>query len=238
VERAAKLEKVVRELQPDCLISGRLGGESQSDYDSEGDNAIPELSRAGAWETPATLNDTWGFKKNDHNWKKPENLTFKLVDIVSKGGNYLLNVGPDGEGVIPQPSYDMLRAVGRWLQTNGEAIYGAGRSPFGGEFGAYRPTKTDKKGKPVFAALRDWRCTTKPGKLYVHLFKWPAGRFELNGVKGRVTNTYFLADPQRASLTVSQQGDRVTIALPGESPDPIATVLCLDVAASPTTRVH
>ncbi|MFO1530759.1 MAG: alpha-L-fucosidase [Kiritimatiellia bacterium] len=101
----------MRELQPQCLVSGRPGGRSQSDYASEGD--IP-AARADAWETPATLNDTWGFKKHDHNWKKPEDLTFKLVDIVSKGGNYLLNVGPDGEGVIPQPSQDMLRKVGAW----------------------------------------------------------------------------------------------------------------------------
>ena len=84
---------------------------------------------------PATINHTWGFRTDDTDWKSPGQIVFKLVDIVSKGGNYLLNVGPTAEGVIPQPSQDILRTVGRWLQANGEAIYGAGASPFGEEFG-------------------------------------------------------------------------------------------------------
>ncbi len=195
VERAARLEKTVRGLQTDCLISGRLGGDSQSDYASEGDNSIPNLSRGGAWETPATLNGTWGFKKNDHNWKKPETLIFKLAGIVSKGGNYLLNVGPDGEGVIPQPGQDVLRAVGRWPKVNGESIYGAGRSPFGAEFGEYSSTAKDRRGRPLFQARTAWRCTTRPGKLYLHLFQWPAGAFELKGVQGRAAKAYLLAGP-------------------------------------------
>jgi alpha-L-fucosidase len=232
VERAARFEKLVRSLQPDCLISGRLGGESQSDYDSEGDNAIPNLSRAGAWETPATLNSSWGFKKNDHNWKKPETLIFKLADIVSKGGNYLLNVGPDGEGVIPQPSQDMLLAVGRWLRTNGESIYGAGRTPFGPEFGAYNATEKDRRGRPLFQARAEWRCTTKPGKLYLHLFKWPAGSFTLDGVQGRATRAYLLADTRRTPLKLSQAAGRVSIALPQSAPDPIDSVVCLELAGT------
>lgn len=229
VERAARLEKVVHELQPGCLVSGRLGGKSQSDYDSEGDNAIPNLARAGAWETPATLNDTWGFKKSDHNWKKPEDLTFKLVDIISKGGNYLLNVGPDGDGVIPQPSQDMLRVVGHWLKVNGESIYGAGRSPFGEEFGAFSKTQTDRKGKPVFQPRNGWRCTTKSGRLYIHVFQWPAGPLELPALKNKVLKATLLAAPERA-VTFKQTGSGVVVSLPGQAPDSIASVLRLDIA--------
>src|SRR4030095_11934344 len=92
-----------------------------------------------------TINDTWGFRKDDTNWKSAGQIAFKLVDIVSKGGNYLLNVGPTAEGVIPQPSADVLRTVGRWLKVNGEAVYGAGASPFGDEFGEW----TSKDGKDV-----------------------------------------------------------------------------------------
>ena len=130
-ERAAKFENLVHELQPKCLVSGRIGQGSHNDYDSTGDNRIPELPRAGDWETPATLNHTWGYKKDDHDWKTSGQLVFNLVDIVSKGGNYLLNVGPTAEGVIPQPSQDSLRGVGKWMKVNGEAIYGCGTTAFG-----------------------------------------------------------------------------------------------------------
>ena len=233
VERAGKLEKLVHDLQPDCLISGRLGGKFQSDYDSEGDNRIPNLSRAGAWETPATLNDTWGFKKNDHNWKTPADVTFKLVDIVSKGGNYLLNVGPDGDGVIPQPSQDTLRGVGRWLKINGESIYGASRSSFGEEFGKFSKTRGGKHGKASFEPRNQWRCTTKPGKLYIHIFDWPASeKFKLSMVKDGIAKAYLLADPSRTALDLQKGGSAVNLALPTEPPDRIDTVVCCETTAT------
>ena len=246
-ERSAKLEKTVRELQPHCLISGRLGGNFQSDYESEGDNQIPDLARAGAWETPATLNDTWGFKKKDHHWKAADNVIFKLVDIVSKGGNYLLNVGPDGAGVIPQPSQDTLRGVGRWLKINGEAIYGAGRTPFGeelGEIGKIQPEKqsrveqqwrcevcgANQKRPTTFVPPTQWRCTAQPGKLFIHIFDWPKdGKFQLPAVKAKIAKAYLLADPNHVGLPVTQSLGGVAIALPAQAPDLIASVVCLEV---------
>ena len=118
------------------------------------------------WETPATINDTWGFKVNDHNWKSTTDLIRKLVDIVSKGGAYLLNVGPTAEGTIPQPSVERLLAMGEWLKVNGEAVYDTRPGPIQGV---------------------DWlRTTVKPGRLYLHVFEWPAGGvLEIPGIEGQ-----------------------------------------------------
>ena len=103
-------------------------------------------------------------RNDDTDWKSPGQIAFKLVDIVSKGGNYLLNVGPTAEGVIPQASQDILRTVGRWLQVNGEAVYGAGATPFGEELGeAGARGAKDVRGNPLFLAQTEWRVTTKPG---------------------------------------------------------------------------
>jgi len=228
-DRAQRFIDIVHTLQPACLIDGRLGG--QGDYRSMGDNRIPNEVVREDWEVPATLNNTWGFKSYDDNWKSPEDLTFKLVDIVSKGGNYLLNVGPTSEGVIPQPSQDNLRAVGRWLKVNGEAIYGAGVTPFGDELGAYDPQKKDSKGNRVFVASKQWRCTTKPGKLFIHLFEWPVGSFELPPIQEKVTKAYLLADPQKKGLAVRQNGQKWSIALPQAAPDKMDSVLVLETAA-------
>jgi alpha-L-fucosidase len=223
-DRAQRFIDIVSTLQPWSLIDGRLGG--KGDYRSMGDNQIPNQVVNEDWEVPATLNRTWGFKKDDTEWKSPADLTFKLVDIVSKGGNYLLNVGPMSNGVIPQASQDNLRAVGKWLKVNGEAIYGAGPTPFGAELGAIDNIRTDKKGNPAFAVATDWRCTTKPGKLFIHLFKYPAGQFELSNVKGKVTKSYMLAD--KKPLKVAQTGDSVKVTLPPKPTSEYASVLVLE----------
>jgi alpha-L-fucosidase len=225
-DRGQRFLDLAHQLQPATLIDGRLG--IKGDYVSMGDNAIPNTVVQGDWEVPATLNHTWGFKKDDTDWKTPEDLTFKLVDIVSKGGNYLLNVGPTSEGVIPQASQDNLRTVGRWLKVNGESIYGAGTTPFGAELGTPDPSRKDKKGNPAFVQAKDWRCTTKPGKLYIHLFKWPDGSFTIAKVNSRISKAYLLADASHKSLKVARQGDSVTVALPAQAPDKLDSVLVLE----------
>jgi alpha-L-fucosidase len=176
-----------------------------------------------------TMNDSWGYKRGDQNWKSTETLIHNLVDIVSKGGNFLLNVGPTAEGFIPEPSVERLKAIGDWMKVNSDSIYGTGPTPFGAEAGSFDPVKKGKDGKPLFNPSWVWRCTTKPGKLYLHLFKWPtSGKFEIPTVKQKVTRAYLLADPGRKPLVVSQTPKGVTITLPEKAPDPIDSVICLE----------
>ena len=116
-EHSIELRDFVHRLQPDCLVSGRIGNDV-GDYGSLGDNQIPAGRVQADYETPATLNDTWGFKSTDHHWKSTETLLLLLIDLASKGVNYLLNVGPTAAGVIPEPSAQRLRAIGAWMRTN------------------------------------------------------------------------------------------------------------------------
>ena len=122
VEESRELFDFVKALQPNCIVSGRIGNRL-GQYMSTGDNRIPLLPFDGDWEVPATLNDTWGFKTNDLNWKNPRDILDLLLKINSRGGNYLLNVGPDALGRIPQASADILRKVGEFVRLNADAVY-------------------------------------------------------------------------------------------------------------------
>jgi len=224
-ERGDRFTRIVREMQPDTLIDGRLGNEG--DYRSTGDNVIPPEASSEAWETPATINDTWGFRKDDTNWKSPGQIAFKLVDIVSKGGNYLLNVGPTAEGIIPQASAEILRTVGHWLKVNGEAVYGAGTSPFGVEFGEYTSKDAkDVRGQKLFLANNEWRVTTKPGKLYFTFFVEPRSPFEIPPVKNKLLRAYRLAD--KAPVALKTENGKTSFAMDRPMLDPMATVIVVE----------
>lgn len=228
-ERAEKFLRVVRELRPDIIMNNRLGGGFKGDTETP-ESHIPAQGYPGKdWETCMTMNGSWGYKSNDHEWKSTETLIRNLVDIASKGGNYLLNVGPTAEGIIPEPSVERLKAIGAWMKVNGEAIYGTGPTPFGTEAGSFDPVKKDKEGKPLFNPAWVWRCTTKPGKLYIHIFQWPEnGKFEIPAVKEKITKAYLLADPKHTKLQVVQGKTGVFIMLPAKAPDAIASVVCLE----------
>jgi alpha-L-fucosidase len=115
-------------LQPQILVSQRVGNE-YGDIACPGDNKIPKDANeyAGPWEGIGTMNNSWGFKHYDHDWKYPKETLFWLIELVSKGGNYMLNIGPDGEGNIPRENIDILNEIGKWLSTYGDAIYGTRR---------------------------------------------------------------------------------------------------------------
>ena len=197
-EHSIELRDFVHRLQPECLVSGRIGNDV-GDYGSLGDNQIPAGRVRADYETPATLNDTWGYKSNDHHWKSVSTLLLLLIDLASKGVNYLLNVGPTAEGVIPEPSAERLRAIGAWMAVNGEAIHGTGGSPF--------PYEHDSL-----------RMTCKPGRLFIHLLRPQTGRLVVHGLRSRVTDAEVLGleAPVGVAQDRTEAGgvDRLTLTLP------------------------
>ena len=243
-DRGVDLWNYLRELDPQLIINNRVdnmrAGMSgvSTNAAAVGDYGTPEqeippagLGRGVDWESCMTLNDHWGFNRHDEHWKSPETILHNLCDIASKGGNYLLNVGPTSEGVIPQPSVDCLASVGAWMKVNGQAVYGSGPTPFGAEAGAYSATEKDKHGKPKFIPAWDWRATTKPGKIYLIVFNWPTnGKLILPGIVGKVKQARLLATHKK--LALEQTDTSVTLALPTEAPDKIASVICIEMADS------
>ena len=212
-EHSIELRDFVHALQPDCLVSGRIGNDV-GDYGSLGDNQIPAGRVQADYETPATLNDTWGFKTHDHNWKSVETLLLLLIDLASKGVNYLLNVGPTAEGVIPEPSAERLRAIGAWLKVNGEAIYGTQGSPF--------PYEHD-----------GLRMTTRPGHLFLHLLE-PAEEVLVHGLQTRVTGARLLGSAAPVGLdqdrSAAGEVDRLRLTLPDLADCDHVPVIALDLA--------
>jgi len=210
-EQSRSLVDFVHALQPECLVSGRIGN-TLGDYAEARDNAFPEAAVDADWETPATMNDTWGFKAHDHNWKTAQELIRTLVDVTSKGGNYLLNVGPTAEGVIPQPSVDRLAVMGAWLGRNGEAVFGTRPGPVQGI---------------------DWcRSTRRAGTVYLHAFDWPTdGRIVVPRFNDTVRRASLLAGGE--ILDLQPTAGVTAIQGPASAPDPIDTVIVLETEAKP-----
>jgi alpha-L-fucosidase len=228
-ERARKLYDVAQSLRPDLIFNNRLGGGFDGDTETP-EQKIPANGFPGRdWETCMTLNHTWGYKSDDHDWKSSETLIRNLCDIASKGGNYLLNVGPTSEGLIPEPSIERLAEIGAWMKVNGAAIYGTSATPFGAELGEAVKGVSGYGQETLVSSANDWRCTSKPGKLYPIVFNWPAdGKLVLPGLRSKVVKASLLADG--TPLKSSQTPAGVVLDLPAEAPDKIASVICVEIA--------
>ncbi len=206
-EAAQKLQAVADEY-PEMLTNNRLYSEWPGDFSTPEQN-VPPTGLDYDWEVCMTMNTSWGYKKNDDNWKSSESLIRMLVDIASKGGNLLLNVGPTAEGVIPEPSVERLEEMGQWMQKNSESIYGTSASPF--------------------FKLPWGRCTMKQlpsgNLLYLHVFDWPKdGILRVPGLNTRVKDVYLLTNEKQKFSYKFENGD-LLIHAPTVIFDPVNTVV-------------
>lgn len=227
-ERGRDLYNYVRSLQPNIIINNRVGqpppsesGVGFRDIGVVGDYGTPEqeIPATGLpgmnWETCMTMNDHWGYNRHDLNFKSTEELLHNLADIASKGGNFLLNVGPTSEGLFPQTSINRLHDIGEWMNVNGEAIYGTNASPF--------------------SELPWGRCTQKTidgiTRLYLHVFDWPVNsKLVVPGIFNQPAKAFLLADPQHTNLTVTREEDALMINIPSKTPTLYNSVVVLDVS--------
>jgi alpha-L-fucosidase len=230
-ERGVDLYNWLRAKDPALIINnrvdkGRKGMEGHTkDPMFKGDYGTPEqqipatgFGEGVSWESCMTMNGTWGFKENDTKWKSAETLVQNLIDIASKGGNYLLNVGPTGEGEIPAASLERLAAIGEWMKMNGESIHGTTASLF---------SKPSWKGRSTTRQL-----PSGGARIYVHVFGKPEGGvIAIDQLVTRPAKVFVLGHEGSPEITGGEAA--WNIRLPEGSLNPIATVLALDFASTP-----
>lgn len=209
-EHGEDLHRHIRELKPDAVVNNRVGKRTRDlgDFGTP-EQHIPAKGIPGwDWETCMTMNGQWGYNKHDDRWKSTEDLLRKLVDISSKGGNFLLNVGPTAEGEIPIQSITRLKAMGQWMQVNGESIYGTQAS-------SIRPLVFGKVTQKV-----EGNDTT----LYLHVSEWPEDGQLFVPVMNRVASAFLLSD--RKHVLHARKGETgLTIDLSGAAPDSVDSVV-------------
>ncbi|MDF2937406.1 MAG: alpha-L-fucosidase, partial [Paenibacillaceae bacterium] len=214
-EQGAAFLQQVREVQPDCLVNRRVWREPFGDYGNTSDNQPHVRVPRKDWESINTLNDSWGYKVMDTNWKTAEEVLRQMADALSQNGNFVINVGPMGSGAFDPKSIELLEEIGEWMGQNSEAVYGTVESPIG---------------KPAWG-----RCTRKGSRLYLYILDWPeTGRLVIPGLRNPIDRAYMLADPRREELAVSRLSPHdAEIILPSRPTGAVVPVVAVEFAGEP-----
>ncbi len=213
VKQTQELVDLVKSIQPDCLLSGRTGHQL-GDYMTTGDNQIPRLPYEGDWEIPGTVNGTWGYNRFDTDWKSTDEILELLLKIVSRGGNYLLNVGPTPEGTVPDACAAVLDEVGKYLRENSEAVYGTKA------VGIY-PYETP-----------GLEMTRRDYKLYLHVLS-PRIRIELLNISNTLKGAYLVRDRRALSFKAGKTCEgysQLEVEIPEELRTEKNYCVCLELA--------
>ncbi len=233
-QHGKNLYEYLRKIQPDLIINNRVDKGRRDNAGMTADSSfcgdfgtpeqeIPPKGLPGVdWESCITMNGTWGYNKNAQDWKSSQNLVRNLIDIASKGGNFLLNIGPTSEGVFPDSSITRLKDIGSWMRVNGEAIYKTEASPF--------------------EKLEWGRCTQRVSGnetiLYLHLFEWPRnGNLVVSGLTNHIIRAYALSDPSKKELPFEKAGTNLSINLDNLTQSKYATVVVLEIEGKPTLEL-
>ncbi len=210
-ELIIELADVVNQLQPNAMLCSRVGY-GLGDYVSKGDMEVPLQNIKGLWETCDTNNDSWSYAWYDHNFKSPKELLNRLVSTVGRGGTYLLNVGPDGTGVVPSVGANILLEVGKWLKKYPQVVYKADPSPWG-------------------HALPWGDVTTSGNSMYLSIFDFPEdGKIYLPGLNEKILKAGLLNGKNAAGISILQQKNWTILTLPAQPIDKLATVVELKFA--------
>ncbi len=213
-EQSLKLVNLTRSLQPKAMINSRIGN-GVGDFKTLGDHSLSQVNHPGLWETIDTTNNSWGYAWYDKNWKPGTEIIHRLTSTVARGGNYMINIGPKGNGEIPEMAAKGLRRAGQWLAKYGETIYGAKGSPWG--------------------RAQAWGdITAKENKLYLHIFDWPEdGEIHLSGLSNKVVSAQLLNDKKQLVKTIKQQNGWTTVQLPLAKPKGLVPVIALELDGKP-----